>query len=156
MELGELTNKADVVLTGVVHNVSSLWSSDGKTILSMATISVDMVIEGTLSAGTVVVEYEGGEVGDIGLKVSDISYLREGDKVVLFLERVINSRDLDIEKGDMEEPAVFHIVGQDQGKYLVKDGVVRRAQTLSEDAYSSDRIPLTDLISRIKELWPEK
>lgn len=113
----QITKGAELIIEGEVEEVSSLWSDDGKTIVTRAVVRTNEVIKGKETQSRTVVEYPGGEVGDIGLEVSDISPLRKGEKVILFL------RPLKSENG----MTVYAVVSKGQGKYIVgEDGIARK------------------------------
>ena len=88
-------------------------------------------------------EYEGGEVGEIGLKVSDQPSFTGGEEVILFLKSGKSKRDGDI----------YNVVGRGQGKYVVgEDGIARKkgfSIAYGEDNIDND-IPAKDLIEKIK------
>jgi hypothetical protein len=79
-----LDEAAELVVRGIVTGVSSQSIND--TIWSRAEVSVDTVEKGT-AVTKVVVEYEGGEVGDIELVVSNQPSFRTGEHVLLHLVR---------------------------------------------------------------------
>ena len=113
-----LTRESDLVVEGVVERVESYWSSDGKQILSSATVSVLETVRGGGNRTIVRVEYLGGEVGDIGMGVSDIRPFKQGEQMLLFLKQ----RRVD-HKGEVHE-----LVGLSQGMYSVgKDRVARKS-----------------------------
>lgn len=140
----ELTRESDTVVSGDVEDAESFWSQDGKTIITRATVSVSGVIRGKSSAGNIIVEYEGGEIGDVGLRVSDVSPLIKGERVILFLKSVRSRKD---------SAAVYNMVGKGQGKYTIDEGGIARKGGFSlsggEENVDSD-IPLGVLLDRIK------
>ncbi|KKK86190.1 hypothetical protein LCGC14_2765700, partial [marine sediment metagenome] len=77
----------------------------------------------------IIVKVRGGEVGDIGLKVSDTPQFREGEEVFLFLR--------------MEKLPLFSVVGLFQGKYTIEEGRVKNRIMGLE-------VPLDSFISQIK------
>jgi len=79
-----LDETAELVVRGVVTGVSSQFIND--TVWSRAEVSVDTVEKGT-AVTKVVVEYQGGEVGDIQLVVSNQPKFRVGEHVLLYLVR---------------------------------------------------------------------
>jgi len=82
----DLTKASKIIVIGEVINVASHWNSDRTTILTSASILVKDVVKGEQLEQMITVEYEGGEVGDIGLKVSDTVPLVTGEEVLLFLK----------------------------------------------------------------------
>ncbi len=139
----ELTKASDIVISGEVENTESHWSKDGKTIFTTAYITVDDVVKGVTTQRKIAVEYEGGEVGGIGLRVSDQTALTKGEKVILFLKSGKSHRD-----GN-----VYNIVGNNQGKYVIgADGIARKGgYSVAGDKENIDNnIPADKLIERIK------
>src|SRR4030065_738571 len=72
---------------GPVEETASLWSLDGETIVTRVTVLVRAVIRGGPGLARVVVEHEGGEVGRVGLAVSDVARMTKGERVILFLRQ---------------------------------------------------------------------
>jgi hypothetical protein len=113
----ELTRSSDAVIVGGVEDVESHWNQDGTSIFTTASVVVEEVVRGVVIQQIVTVEYEGGEIGEIGLKVSDVAPLTRGERVLLFLQSGKGKRD----------GSVYHIVGKAQGKYLIgEDGIARK------------------------------
>jgi hypothetical protein len=140
----ELTNDSDIVVQGEVQDSIARWSNDGKSIMTSADIVVDKVIKGKTVQATVRVEYEGGEIGDIGMKVSDQSSLAKGEKVLLFLKSG-NSR---------LAGSAYHIVGKAQGKYVIDQNGIARKSGFSLAAGKEkvdNNIPVDELIQKIKK-----
>lgn len=117
----ELTKASEVVLRGEVEEVEPHWSENKKTIFTSASIVISEVIKGKLEQKKIMVEYEGGEIGDIGVRVSDVSPLKKGEKVILFLKSGKSK------KGE-RNGSVHNIVGRSQGKYTIgADGIARKS-----------------------------
>jgi hypothetical protein len=139
----ELTIESDIVVQGEVKDVKAHWSRDGKSIFSRALIRKENIIKGIFGRRTLIVEYEGGEIGEIGLRVSDISPLKKGERVILFLRAGQSSKD----------GGAFHIVGKGQGKYIIgDDGIARKRgfSVLEGQEVIDNNIPLEELINKIK------
>ncbi len=143
MSTEDLTIESDIVVRGEVKDVKAHWSRDGKSIISRALIMKQNMIKGISGRRTLIVEYEGGEIGDIGLRVSDISPLSEGEQVILFL-RVGKSN---------KNGEAFHIVGKGQGKYVIdNEGIARKRgySVMEGDNIIDNNIPVEELIDKIK------
>jgi len=143
MPIEALTRSSDVVIEGDVIDTQSFWSQDGSTILTRAEIVVNEVIDGHLSQNTIAVEYEGGEVGDIGLRVSDAVTMQAGERVVLFLKFADYA----------SRQAVNHVVEKVQGKFSIKSsGMAARgaAQYVGAAGASVNQIELSELKKRIQ------
>ena len=141
----ELTRASEVITRGEVEDVESLWSKDRKTIFTSASIVINDVIKGKIAQKKIVVEYEGGEIGNIGLKVSDVSPLRKEEKVILFLKVEKSRRD---GLGD-----VYNIVGSAQGKYIIDgDGIAKKSgfSIVNGKDVIDNNISVDALIGKIK------
>ncbi len=86
--LQELTSGADVIVAGTVTQRSSYWNDDHTRIYTSVVISADDTLKGTLNQDKVTVTIEGGEVGGMGLWVSDMPSFAQGEKSVLFLKKL--------------------------------------------------------------------
>lgn len=139
----ELAGRSDLVVLGDVESVTSGWSEDGKTIFTTAIVVVAEVIKGQSVRRRIGVEYPGGEVGEIGLRVSDEPGMAKGEKVLLFLKRVIGTSEID----------KHAFVGKGQGKYSIgPDGIARKKGfSLAGDTKPIDaEIPIDTLIDKIR------
>ena len=142
----ELTKLSHAVITGTVEDVQSYWGSDKKTIFTTASIKISEVIRGKAVKNTITVEYEGGEVDGIGLRISDMAVLSKGEKILLFLKTVKSK------KAEQKED-VFRIVGKAQGKYLIDNQGIARKSGFSvidgKEAIDND-VSVETLINKIK------
>lgn len=141
----DLTRASEIITMGEVEDVKAQWSKDGKSIFTSASIIISDVIKGEIAQNKIIVEYEGGEIGDIGLKVSDVALLRKGEKVILFLQSGKSKKD----------GVVYNIVGNAQGKYLIgKDGIARKGgfSIVSGEDIADNNIPVDVLIDKIRKV----
>lgn len=112
--LQELTYQADTILIGEVRNMESRWNEERTLIYTYITIWVkeySKALAPVRQVQEIIVKVRGGEVGDIGLRVSDTPQFREGEEVFLFLSS--------------ETLPVFLVVGLFQGKYTIEEGKVK-------------------------------
>ena len=110
----ELTSQADSILIGKVKEMESRWNEERTLIYTYVTISVSQytkTLSGVGEVQEIMVKVPGGEVGDIGLKVSDTPQFREGEEVFLFLK--------------MEKLPFFSVAGLFQGKYTIEENRVK-------------------------------
>ena len=145
MSTERLTRESELVIVGDVENTISQWSDDGKQIVTQVTITYTDVIKGKNTNRKVVVEHEGGEVGEVGMQVSDSPHFRKGEKVILFLKPEKIKEDKDI----------FKIVGSAQGKYTIgTDGIARKKgfSLWSDKELIDNNIPADMLIDKIKKV----
>jgi hypothetical protein len=143
MSTEDLTRESDAVIEGEVIDVRAYWSKDGKTIFTKATIKKSRAIKGRAVQKKVIVEYEGGEIGDIGLQVSDVAPLKKGEKVILFLKTGKSKKD----------GSAFNLVGKGQGKYTIgNDGIARKGgfSVIGGEELIDNNIPVDVLIEKIK------
>jgi hypothetical protein len=96
----ELTADADKVILGTVGIKNSRWGSDSR-IYTDVVISPEVTIKGA-DEGAIVVEIAGGEIGDVGMAVSDGPEFAPGERVLIFLKRGNNR---------------YQVVGRETGKY---------------------------------------
>lgn len=109
-DLSEMVYEADSILVGKVIKMESRWTEDKGTIVTDVTIVVESYLKNPISTKEVVIQIPGGEVGEIGLKVSDVPSFRVDEEVLIFLK-----------KDTMASWVTYHGA---QGKYTIKDGMV--------------------------------
>ena len=128
----ELTSEADSILIGKVKRIESQWNKEKTLIYTYVTISVKQhtkTLSGVGEVQEIIVKVPGGEVGDMGLQVSETPQFREGEEVFLFLR--------------MEKLPLFSVAGLFQGKYTIEENRVKN-RILGLD------VPLGSFISQIK------
>jgi len=106
MGLEEMTHKAEIIALGKVEAAESVWSDDGRIIVTRATVAVERSLKGG-PRSRVVVETPGGKIGDQLMVASSSPIFSVGERVVLFLERV----------GQQER---FGVVGWNLGKMVIR------------------------------------
>lgn len=140
----ELARAASLVVRGTVEETRSRFTLDRSKIVTWAAVRVEEVSRGRYSRRRLVVEVEGGEVGGIGLKVTDVPTFAAGERVVLFLE----SATADTGR------AIHRVVGDAQGAYrLGPDGVARKDgfHVMGDASLVDWELPIADLLRRAKE-----
>lgn len=140
----ELAADSEVVIEGEVLDVIPQWSSDGSTIFTSVTVSKQDVIKGSDdNENIVVLEHDGGEVGNMGLRVSDEPSFKRGEKVILFLKQGKSKKD----------GITRNISGRAQGKYTVdEDGIARKkgfSLATGQEVVDND-IPAEELKKKIR------
>jgi hypothetical protein len=83
--VGELTAESNRIIIGDVVEITSFWNEDHTLIKSRIVIDVDYYLFGD-GEGTETLVMSGGEVDDIGLRVSVLPLFEVGDRVLLFLD----------------------------------------------------------------------
>lgn len=102
VDVDDLARRAPVVVRGKVAKVQSHWSGDHMRILTDVDITVDEALKGTPEQ-TVRITQPGGTVGDIGQKIAGLASFKEGEQVVVFLER--------------QSSPGYRVAGMAQGKF---------------------------------------
>ncbi len=113
---------AERVVVGRVLSVTGVWRQNefgDRLIYSVLHVSVDETLKGQPQP-SVDVEVEGGTVGDLTLRVSDMTPLKAGDRAVFYLKR--NPRGI----------LVPHLRGQGLLKLDASDRVVGGSATLTQ------------------------
>jgi len=143
LSIEDLTRASQTVIIGEVEDVKSQWNEDGSSIVTRATVLVSEAVKGKVRDSRVTVEYKGGEVGDVGMRVSDTPSLRKGENVILFL------------KPDKETRAglIRSIVGRAQGMYSIgNDGIARKTgfTVVRGKDVIDNSLPVNELVDRIR------
>ena len=135
----ELAQNAKIIVQGEVKSVKSYKGING-VIYTRASVLVNDVIKGKNIKKNITVEYEGGEVGDIGVWVEDEPSLEKGEQVLLFLTNSFWRKN------------VYYIVGGVLGKYAIcPDDTVRIGSSCDEEEEDGqERQNLEDLLNAIK------
>src|SRR3972149_2374273 len=116
----EIAQDAKVIIQGKVKSVRSYKGING-IIYTRASVLVSDVIKGKNIKKNITVEYEGGEVGDIGVWVEDEPSLEKGERALLFLTNSFWRKN------------VYYIVGGVLGKYAIcSDDTVRMGSSCDE------------------------
>jgi len=83
-----LTEKASHIIIGDVKAIESRWNEDETLIYTYITISILDCLKESIENQEITIKKLGGEIGEIGLFVSNVPSLIEGEKVKLFLKRI--------------------------------------------------------------------
>jgi len=134
----ELSQDAKVIIQGEVKSVRSYKGING-VIYTRASVVVNDVIKGKNIKKNITVEYEGGEVGDVGVRVEDEPTLEKGEQVLLFLTNSFWRKN------------VYYIVGGVLGKYAIcSDDTVRIGSSCEEEEDGQERQNLEDFLNEIE------
>jgi hypothetical protein len=85
----ELVSRAELIFQGTVVSVRSEWAGDTgrqKRIVSYVTLSSEDVIKGE-TGPNYTLRMLGGTIGERTVKVSDAPEFKQGDRVILFVEK---------------------------------------------------------------------
>jgi hypothetical protein len=141
----ELTSESELIAEGAVEDKKSLWSGDGKTIITRITVRYTDLIKGKAKDRKVVAEYDGGAVGDTVLQVSDSADFQVGERVILFLTTGKSKKDGEI----------YGIVGKAQGKYTIDaEGIARKKgfSFVPGTGFIDNHLPADKLKEKIKKV----
>jgi hypothetical protein len=155
----DLVKLSEIIVEGEVVHTESKWSTDGKKIVTHSVVTISEMLMGLSSQRTVIVETLGGEIGNIGLKVSNTAKLSVGEKVVLFLKSAkalgqVNTNGLQIE-GEIIRPNVYRIVAKAQGKYTITStnmAIKNGFTVIGETSIIDYKLPLSELKKKIEKL----
>ncbi len=149
----ELSNRSERVVVGTVESKESFWSSDGSTIITSVVVTVEDAIKGEHPGEPLVIQYEGGEIGNIGMKVSDTPSFQEGERVLLFLETP-DGQAAPLTAMNAGSQKTYKIVGKGQGKYSISPDRIARKKgfSIADGAKKIDKdIQLDALIQKIRK-----
>lgn len=156
LSLKDLTIGSDAIVVGEVIEIQSQWSLDKSIILTIATLQIHEILKGNVQSNQIFIQYPGGKVGDIGLKVTDMPSFHKKEKVLVFLKSIKNLTDI------KHSPIVclsifpaYSPFGAAQGKYSIdKDGMAQKSGyvLISKDDERDVFLSLADLKSRIKSI----
>ena len=144
LSISALVKASSSIVRGEVVDTQAMWSESGDEIVTRATIRVQRDFKRLVSDKLITVEYLGGEVGDIGMMVSDSPQMFVGEEIIIFLKQ----------PEDAIDQQRFHIVGSAQGKYtLEEDGMVRTMgfSLMEQDGFMYRELSETDLIQQITD-----
>jgi hypothetical protein len=154
MSVQKLTRQADAIIEGVVEDVRSEWSEDNSIIQSVVTLRVQETLKGDIQDGRILIQYPGGQVGEIGLKVEDMPTFRKNEKVLVFMQSLTKISNLKSSPTVRQTAlAVFGVLGGAQGKFsVVGAGMAQRSgYELASEAYDQESLmPVTNLKKKIK------
>jgi hypothetical protein len=156
LSLESLSHDSDAVVLGKVEDIACQWSMDRSAIVTVVTMRIQSVIKGELLQSHILIQYPGGEVGDIGLRVSDMPEFRCGEQALVFLKSI--SKIDDAQNSPfiaMNFWPAYTVFGAAQGKYSVDDNGVARKKgySLISDEPDPDRaLVLENLMTRIRKI----
>lgn len=87
-----LVSSAATIFVGEVMNIRSEWETtpNGRAIITLVTFRVEDVWKGDLGAVTQL-EFLGGEIGDVGMRVEGSPVFRLGQRDVLFVNSIVRA-----------------------------------------------------------------
>ena len=85
--LASVFEKSSHVIVGSVLSVGSHWDEKAATIFTYVKVHVEERLKGDLTEDYVVIKHRGGEIGNIGLRISGEPHFLVGERVKVFLEK---------------------------------------------------------------------
>jgi len=153
LSLQDLTNAADAIVLGEVKKIQYEWSMDRSVILTVVTLKIQEVWKRDFYDNQILIQFPGGKIGDIGLKVSDMPTFQKKERVLVFLKSIKNIND------SKNSPSVslnllpaFSVFGYAQGKYSVDgNGVAHKSEydLVSKDSEPDSILSLSELKTKI-------
>ncbi len=154
LPLIQLVQDADVIILGDVENIRCEWSLNKKIILTVTTLRIKEVWKGNVQNSRVFIQTYGGTIGDLSLKVSDVSVYQEGEEVLVFLKTIDDVLHLENSFSvSLNFLPSFSVFGRAQGKYSIgKDKIARKwgYSILDKDIERDNVLTLSELEARIK------
>jgi hypothetical protein len=154
LDLAELVAASEAVVVATVVDRRSQWDSE-RRIVTDVTLRIDDTMKGHYGRGEdIVVRRLGGAIGDLGMRVEGEPTFSDGERAVLFAERVgAHLRPVGMSQG------VLRVRLSERGQELVHPGVrglelVRRAPTgtlVPAPAYLIEARPLADVMDEIRQ-----
>lgn len=134
LPLSERARGAEQVVIGRVSSVTSVWRDNDfgdRLITSIVRVVVDETLKGSAQQA-VDVEVEGGTIGSLTLRVSDLERFAPGDRAVFYLKHnrrgafVPHLRGLGLQKVDSAGRVTGSDVTLDRVRREVRAGVARQ------------------------------
>ncbi len=159
LPLQQLTLAADIIVLGDVEDVRCEWSLNKEIILTVTTVRVKEIWKGEVQKSRVFIQTPGGTIGDLTLKVSDVSVFQKGENVLVFLKTIENVKHL---QNSFSVSAnylpSFSVFGKAQGKYSIDRNKIARKSGYSilkkdmenQDVEEDNVLALSELEARIK------
>ena len=135
-ELKNLSQNADVIITGKVTQQNSGWNENKTRIYTQATIQVDEYLKGGTVGGSVVVSYPGGEVGDVGELYTHTPKFENNEEVLVFLKKDLTSSSYKVVNG--EEGKLTVITDAKTGEKITTQNIKVNTLTAQIKNYVND------------------
>jgi hypothetical protein len=109
----QLIREAESIVLGTVVGQHSYWNDENTLIYTDFTIRVEHQLKDVGSDSLIIVNVIGGEVDDVGLKVSNEASLTIGERILLFLKAADEIR--------------MKIIRGDQGKSTITNDIIEKS-----------------------------
>ena len=154
LSLADLVNRSGAIVIGRVEKTESFWKDE--IIYTHVTITCTDSLLGSFKNDSLIVEVVGGEVGEIGMKVSDTPTFTVGTDVFLFLQGM--GREVSSNSAAAGMP-VYSVAGRAQGLFVIgANGMVQRQgfTVRNPSAAGAGDMSVNDLIGTVRQLLAEK
>jgi hypothetical protein len=99
-EIRNLSEGADMIITGKVVNQKSQWNSEKSRIYTNVTIQVDEFLKGSNNQSRIVITHLGGEVGDVGESYSHVPTFIDSEEVLVFVKKSDKDESMSVFEGE--------------------------------------------------------
>jgi hypothetical protein len=106
-EISDLSEGADIILTGKVINQESDWNTRKSAIFTRVTIQVEEFIKGNNSENIITVIHPGGEIGDIGELYTHTPSFESNENILLFAKKNYGTRDYIVYEGEIGKITLY-------------------------------------------------
>jgi len=125
LPMPDLVKTSDLIIRGSIVKTESYWGSlswdpNSRIILTSATLQIGESYKGVSDKSEIIIETEGGEIGEIGLFVEDMPKFEPNQEVVVFLSAP-------------DSKGIRRVVNLYNGKYSLSAGkVLERNETINQ------------------------
>jgi len=107
-EIKNLSEGADIILTGKVITQNSAWNKEGSRIFTNVVIQAEEYIKGDYIEKTIVLTTPGGEVGEIGELYSHVPRFSTDEEVLLFVKKDKKSNNFTVFDGESGKISLYN------------------------------------------------
>ena len=125
LSMPNLVKTSDLIVRGSIVKTESYWGSlswdpNSRIILTSATLQISESYKGVSDKSEIIIETEGGEIGEIGLFVEDMPKFAPNQDVIVFLSA-------------QDSKGIRRVVNLYNGKYSLSEGkVLERNETINQ------------------------
>jgi hypothetical protein len=157
--LERLVNESEAIVIGKVQSVRYEWSLDKRLILTVVTVRTQETMRGDLMGPEIILEFPGGTMGDLSLKVTDMPSFTPKEEVLIFLRAIQNIADTSHSFTVAQNffPS-YEVFGKAQGKCSISaDGMATKSgyEIVDGEIDSEKSISLESLKKQIKTILRE-
>jgi len=133
----QLTARADVIVSGQVTRIQSMWNPEHTSIYSYITVSVEEHLAGGLNTSEISFRELGGQVGGTRAWINGAPSFRTGEDVLLFLSQ--------------GKDGVLHTTGLFQGKFSLVWDTLRGSRRAQRDFSHAGTMVLGEKLGPVTE-----